>query len=256
MAWLYVPGLEASKEELHPSLEITKPFVMSRGKPMQWLALCRKWKKDLFMKHLSGLMLEPSMVKLGLEKWILSQEDSHVNPLVKQENKKGSMMRDTFGLQSLKSLAKFDRASSSWKTYQLSLITQEKLSLEIWPKWGIILHGVLFEHQMPKHLIEGRGSSPSRSIPTPTTMDSQFLSSKRKVMIESLKRGKFRGVALKDYVQMFPTPTATANQTSPSMLNKGGSFKNLSTGKLNPEWVEWLMGWPTGWTDCEHVATE
>ena len=21
-------------------------------------------------------------------------------------------------------------------------------------------------------------------------------------------------------------------------------------GKLNPTWVEWLMGWPLGWTDC------
>ena len=22
-------------------------------------------------------------------------------------------------------------------------------------------------------------------------------------------------------------------------------------GTLNPMWVEWLMGWPVGWTDCE-----
>jgi hypothetical protein len=22
-------------------------------------------------------------------------------------------------------------------------------------------------------------------------------------------------------------------------------------GQLNPEWVEWLMGYPAGWTDCE-----
>ena len=26
-------------------------------------------------------------------------------------------------------------------------------------------------------------------------------------------------------------------------------------GPLNPEWVEWLMGWPIGWTDSEHSAT-
>jgi hypothetical protein len=24
---------------------------------------------------------------------------------------------------------------------------------------------------------------------------------------------------------------------------------------LNPTWVEWLMGFPLGWTDCEHLAT-
>ena len=256
MAWLYVPELEVLNKALHPSLETTKPFVMSRGKPIQWLALCRKWKKDQFMTRLSGLMLEPSRVIPGVEKWILSLEDSHANHSVKLENKKESMMKDTYGLQSLKLLARFDHQSSSWKTSQLSLNMQEKLSLEIWPKWGIILHGALFEHQMPRHLIEGRGSFQSRSIPTPTTMDCQFLSSKRTVMIESLKKGKFRGVGLKDYVQMYPTPTATANQTSPSMLKKGGAFENLTIGKLNPEWVEWLMGWPIGWTDCEPVETE
>jgi DNA (cytosine-5)-methyltransferase 1 len=26
-------------------------------------------------------------------------------------------------------------------------------------------------------------------------------------------------------------------------------------GALNPTWVEWLMGFPLGWTDCEHLAT-
>jgi hypothetical protein len=23
------------------------------------------------------------------------------------------------------------------------------------------------------------------------------------------------------------------------------------TGRLNPQWVEWLMGYPVGWTDLE-----
>lgn len=27
-------------------------------------------------------------------------------------------------------------------------------------------------------------------------------------------------------------------------------------GKLNPEWVEWLMGWPIGWTDCAALETD
>jgi hypothetical protein len=26
-------------------------------------------------------------------------------------------------------------------------------------------------------------------------------------------------------------------------------------GPLNPVWVEWLMGWPLGWTDLKPLAT-
>lgn len=26
-------------------------------------------------------------------------------------------------------------------------------------------------------------------------------------------------------------------------------------GTLNPDWVEWLMGWPIGWTDLEPLET-
>lgn len=27
-------------------------------------------------------------------------------------------------------------------------------------------------------------------------------------------------------------------------------------GKLNPTWVEWLMGWPPGWTDLKPLVTD
>lgn len=259
MVWLYVPGLEALSEELHPSLKTLEPFVMSKGKHMQWLALSRKWKRDGYMKRLFGLTLEHSTAQSGVEKWILSLVDSHVNHLAKLETPWELMIPDTFGLMFQESLARFDPKSSSWKTSQMSLSMLGRISLAICPKWGIVVHGALFERQMPMHLIKEEGFSRLRSIPTPTTMDSQFLNSKRTVMKTSMEKGNWRGVALKDYVQMFPTPTAKANQTSPSMIEKGGSFNNISelkSGKLNPEWVEWLMGWPIGWTDLEHVATE
>jgi hypothetical protein len=27
-------------------------------------------------------------------------------------------------------------------------------------------------------------------------------------------------------------------------------------GRLNPTWVEWLMGWPLGWTDLKPLETD
>jgi hypothetical protein len=27
-------------------------------------------------------------------------------------------------------------------------------------------------------------------------------------------------------------------------------------GQLNPQWEDWFMGWPIGWTDARHSATD
>ena len=27
-------------------------------------------------------------------------------------------------------------------------------------------------------------------------------------------------------------------------------------GQLNPDWVEWLMGWPEGWTDLKPLGMD
>lgn len=55
------------------------------------------------------------------------------------------------------------------------------------------------------------------------------------------------------------TPTATANQMAPSMRERdpGSWWPTLeptnanNDGQLNPQWVEWLMGFPEGWTDLK-----
>lgn len=49
---------------------------------------------------------------------------------------------------------------------------------------------------------------------------------------------------------LWPTPTAVTNTggaaITPEELN----------GSLNPTWVEWLMGWPTGWSDCVRLGMD
>ena len=30
--------------------------------------------------------------------------------------------------------------------------------------------------------------------------------------------------------------------------------QSAPTGQLNPDWVEWLMGWPIGWTSMESIT--
>jgi hypothetical protein len=51
----------------------------------------------------------------------------------------------------------------------------------------------------------------------------------------------------------FPTPTARDHHGAgnPDKVRERGHTPMLNDevgGKLNPTWVEWLMGWPLGWT--------
>ena len=45
------------------------------------------------------------------------------------------------------------------------------------------------------------------------------------------------------------TGTTQGNRKSPNLGTQAG-------GKLNPTWVEWLMGWPLGWTDLKPLETD
>ena len=39
-------------------------------------------------------------------------------------------------------------------------------------------------------------------------------------------------------------------------LNGGDTTPQTKTARLNPYWIEWLMGWPIGWTDLKPLATD
>ena len=80
--------------------------------------------------------------------------------------------------------------------------------------------------------------------------------------------GRDGGENLRTAVQSFPTPRANdwkgglpANTKSkraecdfylPDKVNK----LEQTSGQLNPTWVEWLMGFPEGWTDLERSETQ
>jgi len=72
--------------------------------------------------------------------------------------------------------------------------------------------------------------------------------------------GPGRGRNLQTAVQ-FPTPAARDHRYPnkvPHKLRrknlKGEQLPNAIGGPLNPRWVEWLMGYPDGWTDLKRSA--
>ena len=68
-------------------------------------------------------------------------------------------------------------------------------------------------------------------------------------------------IRLSDQVReerIWPTPTVndSKNNGGPSQHKRKTKALNVVVGgKLNPTWVEWLMGYPSGWTDLNHSET-
>ena len=156
--------------------------------------------------------------------------------------------------------------------------------LETWPRSGIVSNGIAY--RLPP-LTLSTGETESGSWPTPNTMD--YLKPRDEETIEEYNNSRDgrknrkalsnlrQAVTSPHYSQMFPTPTSRDWKDTQGMaqtgVNPDGSsrerldqlprvvYAGLPTGPdrpsggLNPMWVEWLMGFPLGWTDLDHSET-
>jgi hypothetical protein len=60
------------------------------------------------------------------------------------------------------------------------------------------------------------------------------------------------GNGLATAVKLCPTPVADDTSHRKTEYAQGGTALSTTVGgQLNPTWVEWLMGWPLGWTDLK-----
>jgi hypothetical protein len=98
--------------------------------------------------------------------------------------------------------------------------------------------------------------------PTPGAWDDRGPNPKiHEAIARHLKKGVNKQVGLRDAV-MWPTP-AERDYRHPNKKpyaergggKKGEQLPNAVGGSLNPTWVEWLMGFPVGWTDLEPSET-
>jgi len=90
----------------------------------------------------------------------------------------------------------------------------------------------------------------AKTWPTPTARDDRGPASR----ILDLNRA----------VKQWPTPTVQMSRPDMNRQNRptsgsddlGSAMKKETGGQLNPTWVEWLMGYPCGWTVLEDWATQ
>ena len=158
------------------------------------------------------------------------------------------------------SLAKLDHATSLWKTAQRSLLGDLEEFSQTWPRWGLMRNGECWE---PPTLALHTRESASGSWPTPTVCGNY----NRKGASPTSGDGLATAVKQRTY----QTATATAHKVWSPNHNRADTNDRLdytiereafSPGqqtppmRLNPNWVEWLMGWPIGHTELKPLATD
>jgi len=208
-----------------------------------------------FLHSRFGMTFEPLTEDLGTElltSWLAgfrartSVQQEPAMALTASEADSGQKWRASF--------AKYDPAESKWRTPQCSLLGDFPEFSETWPRWGSMRNGV--SYLRPTLALPTFGNE-SGLWPTPTVCGNY----------NRPGASANSGMGLASAVKLWPTPCASASKgSSPAALvRKDGKSRSNDRidhavmasdgGQLNPEWVEWLMGWPIGHTALKPLET-
>jgi hypothetical protein len=290
MSWHYLRvQVEESLQDICSGGELLQPL---RSKITHAEFYCNGKLMDSYLDSLSGTTFAHSMESLGEEKSMLSQEDSLAKICQQQEKAKGLTESDQdSGGKWQGSFAKYNPDTHSLRTPQCLLFEDSTEFCAILPKWGLMLNGVCWEQQTlvqtisvivyglnpnemtrppPPHIyiwttptahMSKETNAPSehrRNTPTLTAQVNQRWPTPTVCGNYNRKGASATsGEGLATAVQKWPTPDASAHKYRLSgNSQQSNSLMALAGGKLNPDWTEWLMGWPPGWTDLKPLEMD
>ena len=238
---LQEPAAESSAE----SCSDGAPSAPSKSRSTREASSCSDKKTGSSTSSRSGMMLEHSTESRGAERSMSSVEDFLVKTLVVPE--KASALEKVLGAdygESMRGLfAKYDHATASWKTAQCLLLGGLDSFSGTWPRLGMMLRGRCYRLKSAVRLTNGRECGLSRKTPDGMT----FFHTPTCV---GLNGGSNSWRALKKRILLNATLT---NEEKAEAIER---CKVERGGKANPEWLEWLMGWPIGWTASRPLGTD
>jgi hypothetical protein len=194
------------------------PDALLRLIPTQENVSCLDNETEYWSRSPSGTTSRPLAVISGEAPLTSSPEDFPAKTYPPLDGGGGFPVRKAdYGSKWRELSVRYDLGSSLWKTHRcLWSEVLEPLSVTF-PRWGMILGGVLWERITQELITSETGSG---YWPTPTA--------------HNAKEGNY---------------PAERTRKTPTLASLVG-------GKLNPTWVEWLMGWPLGWTDLNPIKME
>ena len=243
MSWHYLPELAA--EYLAGTCSDGVACVQLSTTSTQGMCYLQDSETATCRSSQSGTMCEPLTENLG-EEWLTLYQEAFLAKTLVQPEKEQALEGHVLdsGKKWLESSVKYDRNTHSWRTHRCLFdedLPQFSVTL---PNWGMMLCGVLFRLRTAELPICENESGLWLSTPTASI---------------TKRSEKFREGRLPT-PQEFATPTARDwkdNGKSPAELARNSeTLATQAGGKLNPMWVEWLMGWPLGWTDCDVLAMD
>lgn len=205
----------------------------------------------------SGMTFEHSVDDAGVEVWMLFLPASLVSHSASPESEPEKTTRETCGPKQSGSFAKYDPDSASWKMSQASFLPDTSGTFsETWPRVGMMHDGIVFQRLPLAPLIAETDYGSSLPTPSATEYGTNQGGAAGRV-------GKVRpSLPTMARRNLWPTPPQWATPTShprthsPRKVDHGEQLANQVGGSLNPTWVEWLMGWPLGWTDLRPLEMD
>ena len=199
------------------------------------------------------------------------------------------------GLKCSESFGRYDRSSSLWKTPANLFGEDSILSSKDWTKAGTMRNGVCWERTTWVRLISENDAGFLERVPTPRNNRSPDTSTRHMSLDGYIQRfptptaqdaknrtnpSQYRrpSPSLAAFVHKYPIQTDTVKKPqrwrTPDIHGGGRSMKltkgithresghpiqirlaDQVGGKLNPDWTEWLMGFPVGWSALKDLAT-
>lgn len=181
----------------------------------------------------------------------ISQEStlSLVDHLVSQSRLRAAkgrrMMNDGCGRTSPESFAYYDPVMCCWRTPQVSLLGVSIPWSGTFPQAGIASNGRLYRR---RPLVPYSCDFASYLLPTLTASDA---------IGGPGSSGREGGKNLRTVIRLLPTLTVSGNYNRHGASeNSGDGLMTALGGPLSPEWLEWYMGFPIGWTELGPLATQ
>jgi len=251
MSWLFSRALVAEYSE--DTCSDGAPSALSSGSLTQQAYLSPDKMTDFSRLSRFGMTFRPLTVDRGEALLTSYLAGFRARTLASQEKGPGSTASAAECGNTWHELSvRYDQNSSSWKTHRCLWDEDLPWSSVTLPRWGMTRNGVVFQHPTAERPISETGSG---LWPTPT---SSFGTKGGRV---TPTKGREGGTLIEAVsARMYPSPGYNDYKSGKGYdhgdKKQTPQLRHISGGLLNPTWVEWLMGWPLGWTDLKPLATD